>query len=96
MLVLVQSQKFERAVVACHNQRFGVRVKEHLKRLRLTVDVLTLTATPIPRTLYMALMGGKDISVINTPPSERLPVETTRYLARVLRDAFLVAAPERR
>ncbi|MFH1995965.1 MAG: transcription-repair coupling factor [Candidatus Omnitrophota bacterium] len=57
-------------------QRFGVRHKEHLKRLRYVVDVLTLTATPIPRTLYLALMGGKDISAINTPPLERRAVET--------------------
>lgn len=57
-------------------QRFGVRHKEILKRIRVNTDVLTLTATPIPRTLYLALMGGRDISIINTPPSERLPVET--------------------
>jgi len=63
-------------VVIDEEQRFGVKQKEHLKRLRFSVDVLTLTATPIPRTLYLALMGGRDISIINTPPSERLPVET--------------------
>ena len=57
-------------------QRFGVHHKEKLKRMRLIVDVLTLTATPIPRTLYLALMGGKDISSIETPPLERLPVQT--------------------
>jgi len=57
-------------------QRFGVIHKEKLKRIRTIVDVLTLTATPIPRTLYLALMGGKDISVINTPPLQRQPVET--------------------
>lgn len=57
-------------------QRFGVAHKEQLKRLRTEVDVLTLTATPIPRTLYMALAGARDISTINTAPAERLPVIT--------------------
>ena len=57
-------------------QRFGVRHKEKYKKMRLMVDVLTLTATPIPRTLYLALMGGRDISVINTPPLERQPIKT--------------------
>jgi len=57
-------------------QRFGVRHKEHLKRLRAEVDVLTMTATPIPRTLYFAIMGAKAMSLIDTPPFERLPVET--------------------
>ncbi len=53
-------------------QRFGVTHKEFFKRLRTEVDVLTMTATPIPRTLYMALTGVRDISQINTPPAERL------------------------
>ncbi len=57
-------------------QRFGVHHKNKIKQMRLNVDILTLTATPIPRTLYLALMGGKDISVIETPPLEREPVET--------------------
>ncbi len=57
-------------------QRFGVKHKDKIKRMRVNVDILTLTATPIPRTLYLALMGGKDISVIETPPLERLPVQT--------------------
>lgn len=57
-------------------QRFGVKAKEKLKSIRLTTDVLTLTATPIPRTLYMSLMGAKDLSVINTPPENRLPIDT--------------------
>ncbi|NMC13769.1 MAG: transcription-repair coupling factor [Chloroflexi bacterium] len=57
-------------------QRFGVTHKETLKKMRTEVDVLTLTATPIPRTLYMALTGVRDISTINTPPEERLPVST--------------------
>ncbi|MBI3615475.1 MAG: DEAD/DEAH box helicase [Candidatus Omnitrophica bacterium] len=63
-------------VIVDEEQRFGVRAKEHLKRLRLQVDVLTLTATPIPRTLYQALMGAKSMSIIDTPPFERLPVKT--------------------
>ena len=57
-------------------QRFGVTHKEALKKMRTEVDVLTLTATPIPRTLYMALSGVRDISTINTPPEERLPIIT--------------------
>lgn len=63
-------------VVIDEEQRFGVAHKERLKKFRLLVDVLTLTATPIPRTLYMSLMGVKDISIINTPPENRLPVYT--------------------
>lgn len=63
-------------VIIDEEQRFGVKHKEKLKRIRLTTDVLTLTATPIPRTLYMSLMGAKDLSVINTPPQNRLPIKT--------------------
>ncbi|MFA6321046.1 MAG: transcription-repair coupling factor, partial [Candidatus Omnitrophota bacterium] len=78
-------------VVIDEEQRFGVRTKEHLKRMRFSVDVLTLTATPIPRTLYLALMGGRDISVINTPPSERMPVQTkvTYYDDALIKDAIM-------
>lgn len=57
-------------------QRFGVTHKEFFKKMRTEIDVLTLTATPIPRTLYMALSGIRDISVITTPPSDRLPIQT--------------------
>ena len=57
-------------------QRFGVKAKEKLKKLKLNTDVLTLTATPIPRTLYMSLMGARDLSLINTPPQNRLPIKT--------------------
>jgi len=57
-------------------QRFGVAHKERLKKMRQSVDVLTLTATPIPRTLHMALAGARDMSVINTPPENRYPVQT--------------------
>lgn len=63
-------------VIIDEEQRFGVTHKEHFKKLRTEVDVLTLTATPIPRTLYMALTGVRDISIINTPPAERLPIIT--------------------
>ncbi|MBI1952998.1 MAG: DEAD/DEAH box helicase [Candidatus Omnitrophica bacterium] len=63
-------------VVVDEEQRFGVRHKEKLKRLTEGVDVLTLTATPIPRTLYLALMGARAMSVIDTPPYQRLPVKT--------------------
>jgi len=57
-------------------QRFGVTHKEYLKQKRKEVDVLTLTATPIPRTLYMSLAGIRDISIIDTPPQERIPIQT--------------------
>jgi transcription-repair coupling factor (superfamily II helicase) len=72
-------------------QRFGVTHKETLKKMRTEVDVLTLTATPIPRTLYMALTGVRDISTINTPPEERLPVVTHvgPYSQRLVRQATL-------
>ncbi len=63
-------------VIIDEEQRFGVKAKERLKEMRALVDVLTLTATPIPRTLYMSLMGAKDISVINTPPENRMAIET--------------------
>ncbi len=78
-------------VVIDEEQRFGVAHKEYLKRLRTEVDVLTLTATPIPRTLYMALTGVRDISTINTPPEERLPVITHigPYSPRLVRQAIL-------
>ncbi|MDP6461850.1 MAG: helicase-related protein, partial [Gemmatimonadota bacterium] len=63
-------------VIVDEEQRFGVAHKEKLKRFRRLVDVLTLTATPIPRTLSMAISGLRDISVINTPPPNKLPIET--------------------
>ena len=62
-------------VVVDEEQRFGVEHKEHLKNLREQVDVLTLTATPIPRTLQMSLSGVRDFSVIDTPPADRFPVK---------------------
>jgi transcription-repair coupling factor (superfamily II helicase) len=63
-------------LVVDEEQRFGVRHKERIKQLRANVDVLTLTATPIPRTLHMALAGIRDMSVIDTPPEDRLPIKT--------------------
>jgi transcription-repair coupling factor (superfamily II helicase) len=70
-------------------QRFGVKHKERLKERFRLVDVLTLSATPIPRTLYLALMGARDMSLIETPPPNRQPVETVicAYDERVIRDA---------
>lgn len=77
-------------VVVDEEQRFGVLHKEKLKLLRTQVDVLTLSATPIPRTLYLALTGARDMSAIQTPPHDRLPVETivAQYDERVIRDAI--------
>lgn len=63
-------------VIIDEEQRFGVKAKEHLKALKKGVDCLTLSATPIPRTLYMSMIGGRDMSVINTPPQDRLPIKT--------------------
>jgi transcription-repair coupling factor (superfamily II helicase) len=78
-------------VIIDEEQRFGVTHKEQLKRLRTEVDVLTLTATPIPRTLYMALTGVRDISNLNTPPDERLPIITHvgPYSPQLARQAIL-------
>jgi len=72
-------------------QRFGVKQKEKLKALRAEVDILTLTATPIPRTLHMALSGVRNLSTIDTPPEERLPVQTivTEYDETLIRTAIL-------
>jgi transcription-repair coupling factor (superfamily II helicase) len=77
-------------VVVDEEQRFGVAHKEKFKQLFRQVDVLTLSATPIPRTLYMALMGARDMSTIDTPPPNRVPVSTTvcAYDERVIRDAI--------
>lgn len=63
-------------VIIDEEQKFGVKAKEHLKRLRNKIDMLTLTATPIPRTLNLALLGIRDLSVIDTPPEGRKPIET--------------------
>jgi transcription-repair coupling factor (superfamily II helicase) len=78
-------------VIIDEEQRFGVEHKEKLKRLRATVDVLTLIATPIPRTLHLALLGVRDISNLETPPPDRLPIETriSRFDRPLIRQAIL-------
>ncbi len=77
-------------VVIDEEQRFGVAHKETFKLMRRMVDVLTLSATPIPRTLYLALTGARDMSAIETPPADRLPVETvvTHHDERLIRNAI--------
>jgi len=78
-------------LIVDEEQRFGVKHKEQLKRMRESIDVLTLTATPIPRTLHTGLVGIREISVIETPPEGRLPIRT--YLQpfddRLVREALL-------
>lgn len=78
-------------VIVDEEQRFGVKAKEKLKKIRLSTDVLTLTATPIPRTLYMGLMGSRDLSMINTPVQNRLPIKTivVEYDDDLIRQAIL-------
>ncbi len=78
-------------VIIDEEQRFGVEHKERLKRLRQTVDVLTMTATPIPRTLHLALLGIRDISNLETPPADRLAIETriARFDPELVRHAIL-------
>ena len=77
-------------VIVDEEQRFGVKHKEAFKDQFRLVDVLTLSATPIPRTLYLSLMGARDMSVIETPPPDRQPVETVicAYDERIIRDAI--------
>ena len=77
-------------LVVDEEHRFGVAHKERVKQLRTSVDVLSLTATPIPRTLYMSLSGVRDMSVIETPPLDRLPVETVirRFSKKVIKEAL--------
>ncbi len=77
-------------LIVDEEQRFGVRHKERLKEVRKTVDVLSLTATPIPRTLYMSLMGLRDLSVIKTPPQDRLAIQTVvaEYDDRIVETAI--------
>jgi transcription-repair coupling factor (superfamily II helicase) len=72
-------------------QRFGVAVKERLKSLRTSVDILTMSATPIPRTLHMSLIGVRDISNLETPPEDRLAVETrvSRFNHEIIREAII-------
>tara|TARA_B100001123_G_scaffold447839_1_gene606669 strand:- start:419 stop:2344 length:1926 start_codon:yes stop_codon:yes gene_type:complete len=78
-------------IVVDEEQRFGVKHKEKLKKLRNSVDILTLTATPIPRTLHFSLMGVRDLSVIETPPLDRLSIKTfiRKFDEDVIRQAIL-------
>jgi len=71
-------------------QKFGVKVKEKLKEMRVNIDALTLTATPIPRTLHFSLMGARDLSIISTPPPNRQPVTTELHVFNegIMRDAI--------
>lgn len=77
-------------LIVDEEQRFGVSHKEKLKRLKANVDVLTLTATPIPRTLHMSMLGVRDLSVIETPPENRFPVQTyvLEHSAALIREAI--------
>lgn len=78
-------------LVVDEEQRFGVKHKEGIKQLKKTVDVLTLSATPIPRTLHMSMVGIRDMSLLQTPPEERYPVQTyvVEYSDGLVRDAIL-------
>ncbi|MCF7854160.1 MAG: transcription-repair coupling factor [Candidatus Pacebacteria bacterium] len=78
-------------LVVDEEQRFGVKHKERLKRLRASLDILTMTATPIPRTLYFSLSGIRNLSTIMTPPAERLPIRTVvaQYDNDLIREAIL-------
>lgn len=78
-------------IIIDEEQRFGVKAKEHLKKIKVGVDCLTLSATPIPRTLYMSLIGARDMSVINTPPQDRLPITTvvTEANEQLMKNALL-------
>ncbi|MFH0883775.1 MAG: transcription-repair coupling factor [bacterium] len=78
-------------LVIDEEHRFGVKHKEAIRKLRATVDVLTLSATPIPRTLHMALSGARDMSMISTPPMDRLPIETeiVPFDTHIIRESIL-------
>jgi transcription-repair coupling factor (superfamily II helicase) len=78
-------------IIIDEEQRFGVKHKEKLKQLRSTVDMLTLTATPIPRTLHFSLMGIRDLSVIETPPNDRLAIKTflRKFDEEIIREAIM-------
>lgn len=91
--LLSSSVKFKKLglLVIDEEHRFGVKQKEKIKRFRENVDVLAMSATPIPRTLYMALMGARDLSVIETAPRERLPIQTVvkTYDPKLVKEAIL-------
>lgn len=77
-------------MIVDEEQKFGVATKERLKQMKVNVDTLTLTATPIPRTLQFSLMGARDLSILNTPPANRYPVQTELHAfnEEVIRDAI--------
>ncbi|MBM7646460.1 transcription-repair coupling factor (superfamily II helicase) [Scopulibacillus daqui] len=77
-------------LIVDEEQRFGVTHKEKIKKMKANVDVLTLTATPIPRTLHMSMLGVRDLSIIETPPENRFPVQTyvTEYSGTLVREAI--------
>src|SRR5574344_2227574 len=77
-------------LIVDEEQKFGVADKERLRQLKLSVDTLTLSATPIPRTLQFSLLGARDLSIINTPPPNRLPIQTEiiDFNEEVIRDAI--------
>ncbi|MEJ1236839.1 transcription-repair coupling factor [Chryseolinea sp. T2] len=89
--IVSQDVKFKELglLIIDEEQKFGVKVKDRLKEMRVNVDVLTLTATPIPRTLHFSLMGARDLSIISTPPPNRQPVTTElhAYNEEIIRDA---------
>ena len=91
--LLSKDVKFKKLglLIIDEEQRFGVKHKETLKELKTNIDVLTLTATPIPRTLHMSLVGIRDMSVIEDPPEERYPIQTyvVEYNPQMIRDAIL-------
>jgi transcription-repair coupling factor (superfamily II helicase) len=78
-------------LIVDEEQRFGVTHKERLKKFRATLDIMTLTATPIPRTLYMSMMGIRDLSIIDTPPVDRLAIKTfvARFSEELIREAVM-------
>ncbi|MCY3743781.1 MAG: transcription-repair coupling factor [Candidatus Poribacteria bacterium] len=90
--LLSKTVKFQNLglLIVDEEHRFGVKHKEKIKQFKETIDVLTLTATPIPRTLHMSLVGIRDFSVINTPPADRLPIQTyvMPYDREVIREAI--------
>lgn len=90
--LLSKTVKFDNLglLVVDEEHRFGVKHKEKIKQFKETIDVLTLTATPIPRTLHMSLVGIRDFSIINTPPADRLPIQThvMPYDSDVIREAI--------
>jgi transcription-repair coupling factor (superfamily II helicase) len=90
--IVGKSVKFKNLglLVIDEEQKFGVRIKEKLKEFRLDIDCLTLTATPIPRTLHFSLLGARDLSIINTPPPNRQPVKTElhTFSESVMRDSI--------